>query len=179
MALAAGGHRRAFEVLAARYLAGLTRYCVKFLGSGRSGEDAAQDALVEAWTRRQRYKAGSFRVYLFTLARHRCLNRLRDERRRAFLLEPGRAPEPTGAATAAPGDQLEELLERERRRRTREALLTIPPKLREALLLRFDQGLSYPEIAGIVGRREVTVRSRVFHGLRKLRTALGEEAVEP
>lgn len=173
MALAAADHRGAFEVLAGRHLPPLTRFCAKYLGSARSGEEVAQDVLVEAWTARRRYRPeGRFRVFLLAVARTRCLNRLRDDRRRH-----ARAPaavddlEVPGAAAG----QLDDLLERERERQVRAALLALPPKLREALLLRFDQGLDYAEIARTVGGPEATIRSRVFHGIRKLRTALGAE----
>jgi RNA polymerase sigma-70 factor (ECF subfamily) len=175
MALAAGDHRRAFEVLAARHLPAVTRFCAKYVGSPRAGEEVAQDVLVEAWTWRRRYRPeGRFRVYLLTMARSRCLNRIRDDRRRlarapALVDEPGSAP----AATEA--GQLDALLERERERQVRAALLELPPKLREAVLLRFDQGLDYAEIARAIGRSEATIRSRVFHAIRKLSTALGTE----
>jgi RNA polymerase sigma-70 factor, ECF subfamily len=175
MLLAAGDHRSAFEALARRHLGPLTSYCAKFLGSPRAGEELAQEALLEAWARRRDYRPGRFRVFLFTVARTRCLNRLRDDRRRPAPL-PAIDPdgEPVDPADDRP-DQLDALLERERRRRTREALLSLAPKLREVILLRFDQGLEYAEIARIVGRPEVTVRSRVFHALRRLRAALSEE----
>lgn len=175
MLLAAGDHRRAFDVLARRHLGPLTGYCAKFLGTVRAGEEIAQDALVEAWTQRARYVRGRFKVFLFTIARNRCLNRLRGDRRRGAWSRP--EDEARGAeATGDRPDQLDALLERERLRRAQEALLELAPKLREAVLLRFDLGLSYAEIARIVHRPEVTVRSRVFHAVRRLRGALaGEE----
>lgn len=176
MLLAARGHRRAFEVLAGRHLRALTGFCAKFLGSPRSGEEVAQDALVEAWAQRRRYRPGRFRVFLFTIARNRCRNRARDDRRRQAWQGPPRDDGGIGEAQLDRPDQLDALLERERQRRAREALLELPPKLREAMLLRFDQGLDYAEISRIVGRPGVTIRSRVFHALRRLRAALAEEA---
>lgn len=173
MVLAAGDHRRAFEVLAERHLRPLTGYCAKFFGSARIGEEVAQDALVAAWEQRLRYRPGRFRVFLFTIARNRCLNRLREERRRLAWSRPSLDEAPLDAHGDRP-DQLDALLEQERQRRTREALMTLAPKLREAVLLRFDQGLDYAEISRIVGRPEVTVRSRVFHALKRLRAALAE-----
>lgn len=177
MLLAAQDHRRAFEVLARRHLGPLTGFCTKFLGSAGGGEEIAQDTLAAAWTRRARYTRGRFRVFLFTIARNRCLNRVRGERRRRTWSGP--EDEALGAAVPQGDqpDQLDALLERERLRRMQEALLTLAPKLREAVLLRFDQGLPYAEIARVVRRPEVTVRSRVFHALRRLRLALPEEEI--
>jgi RNA polymerase sigma-70 factor (ECF subfamily) len=170
MALAVADHRRAFEVLAARHLGSLSSYCTKFLGSRAAGEEVAQDVLVEAWTLRHRYRAdGRFASYLVTVARLRCLNRLRGDRlrwsRAPALAEP---PEPRAAGC----DQLDDLLERERQRQVRTALLALSPKLREAVLLRFDRGLDYAEIAGLAGHPEATIRSRVFLAIRRLRDEL-------
>ncbi len=178
MALAAAGHRRAFEVLAGRHLAALAGFCAKLLGSARAGDEVAQDVLVEAWGRREAYRpAGRLRVWLLAMARSRCLNRARDDRRREARTRPLDAAPAEAEAVAAAGGQLDDLLERERERRVRAALLLLPLELREALLLRYDEGLDYAEIARITGRPEGTVRSRVFHALRRLRGALasGEE----
>jgi RNA polymerase sigma-70 factor, ECF subfamily len=167
MALAAAECRAAFEVLVHRHLSALTSFCAKFVGSPRVGEELAQEVLLEAWAQRQRYVSrGKFRSFLFTLARNRCLNHLRDERRHGRSR--GQVPEDRPAGVVAP-DQLDALIGEERRRRVREALLRLPAKLRETVLLRFDQGLDYAEVARIVGRPQATVRSRVLLGLRRLR----------
>jgi RNA polymerase sigma-70 factor, ECF subfamily len=179
MSLAAGDHRPAFEVLASRYLGRLASYGAKFLGDPRAGEEVAQEVLLEVWVGRRRYRPqGRFAVFLFRLARSRCLNRMRDDGRRP-LLHAAPAGDRPGGEREGEGDerpgQLDVLLEQERARRVREALVHLTPKLREAVLLRFDQGLDYAEIAKVVRRSEVTTRSRVFHGLKKLRALLAEE----
>lgn len=177
MTLVGAGRREAFAVLAGRYLSRLAGYCAKCTGSPRVGEELGQDVLLEVWTRRQAYRSsGRFRTWLFTLARNRCLNHLRSERRRSLWLRSSASldPEAPGpAATLAPG-QVDQLLAAERARHVRTALLGLSPKLREAVLLRFDQGLDYAEIARIVSAPEVTVRSRVFLGLKGLRAVLGD-----
>jgi len=176
MLLAAGEYRGAFEVLVGRYLPRLTNYCGKFLGAARTGEEVAQEVLVDAWAHRHRYRpTARFEVFLFTLARNRCLNQVRDVARRgrwdAGLVADG--PSPPAAALAP--DQLDLLLAEERHRIVRSALLALAPKLRECVLLRYDQELDYAEIARIVRRPESTVRSRVFLGLKRLRAELAEE----
>jgi RNA polymerase sigma-70 factor, ECF subfamily len=175
MSLAAGDHRPAFEVLASRYLGRLASYGAKFLGDPRAGEEVAQEVLLEVWVGRRRYRPqGRFAVFLFRLARNRCLNRMRDDGRRSPLHAASAVDRCDGEGDERPG-QLDVLLERERARCVREALVQLTPKLREAVLLRFDQGLAYAEIAKVVGRSEVTTRSRVFHGLKKLRALLSED----
>jgi RNA polymerase sigma-70 factor (ECF subfamily) len=178
MALAAADHRGAFQLLADRHVGVLLAFCTKFLGSARAGDEVAQDVLVEAWSWRRRYRPeGRFRVFLLSMARTRCLNRLRDDRRRLARVRPLAEEAEAAAAAAEPGraDQLDDLLERERERQLRAALLELPTKLREAVLLRFDHGLDYSEIAAIAGCTEGTVRNRVFHALRRLRGGLAAE----
>jgi RNA polymerase sigma-70 factor, ECF subfamily len=54
------------------------------------------------------------------------------------------------------------------------ALGELPEPMREALLLRFSESLAYEDIAAIVGASTSTVRSRVFHGLKRLQGHLTE-----
>lgn len=55
------------------------------------------------------------------------------------------------------------------------ALHRLPPKLRQAVVLRFLEGLSGPEVAAALGVPEATVRTRVYHARRKLRAWLDED----
>ncbi|MGE0870742.1 MAG: RNA polymerase sigma factor [Kofleriaceae bacterium] len=172
MVLASAGSQAAFGQLVERYMARVVNYCTKVTADPRSGEELAQETFLQLWAHRQRYAPSArFVIYLFTAARNRCKNHNRWWRRRT--------PWEDRAATATELDaapvrasQLDDLLDRERQRRTREALTRLPSNLREAVILRFDQGLEYCEIAAIVERPEATVRSRVFHGLRRLRELL-------
>jgi RNA polymerase sigma-70 factor (ECF subfamily) len=171
MALVAGGAKAAFAVLVGRHLPRVTKYCARFAGQLSTAEELAQEIFLELWVRRGRYRSqGKFVVFLFTLARHRCLNRLRDDsRRRRRDLD---ARQDGLAADVCPPDQLDVLLDRERQRRVQAALLGLSPKLREAVLLRFDQGLDYPDVARILGCSESTTRSRVRLAMQRLRDDL-------
>jgi RNA polymerase sigma-70 factor (ECF subfamily) len=170
MTLAAAGSMGAFETLVARHLSAVSRFCTKFLGNPAAGEDVAQDVFVEVWEARARYQPQRrFFMFLLTVARSRCLNHIRGDRRRAARAVEAAGPVEGPEPAAATPEQLDALLESERRRQVRVALRELPPLQREALLLRFDQGLSYPEIARVVGKSEEAIRSRVHHGLKLLR----------
>ena len=171
MVLAAAGAKTAFAVLVGRYLPRVTKYCTRFAGQASTAEELAQEIFLELWVRRARYRSqGKFVVFLFTLARHRCLNRLRDDsRRRQRDMDVGTDGLAPGVC---PPDQLDTLLERERQRRVQVALLGLSTKLREAVLLRFDQGLDYPDVARILGCSESTTRSRVRLAMQRLRDEL-------
>ena len=171
MVLVAGGSKATFVVLVGRYLPRVTKYCARFVGQLATAEELAQEIFLEVWLRRTRYRSqGKFVVFLFTLARHRCLNRLRDDsRRRRRDLDAGLDGLVPGVC---PPDQLDALLEQERQRRVQVALLGLSTKLREAVLLRFDQGLDYPDVARILGCSESTTRSRVRLAMQRLRDEL-------
>ena len=177
MVASAAGHRDAFEVLVARYLPRLTSYCAKLTRDARAAEDLAQDTLLALWQSRGRYRPEhGFRVLAFTIALNRCRNHARSWRRRLRWLGIADQPEDTGATALRDPVHLDQLLELERQRHVRAALARLPHQACAVLLLRFEQELSYAEIAQIVGRREATVRSQVFHALRRLACVLEEES---
>jgi RNA polymerase sigma-70 factor (ECF subfamily) len=171
--LASEGHRAAFERLARRWLPRLTSFAGKWLGDLRAGEEVAQEVLMSVWSARHDYRpAGRFAGFVFTIARNRCKNHVRGSGRR------GRWEVPASADVPEPGEhapnQLDALLERERRRRVHAAVAELAPKLREVLLLRVEQGLTYPDIAAIIGENENTVRSRMRLAVERLRRHLEE-----
>ncbi len=173
--LARAGRSDAFETLVARHMPRLTGFCIKMLGDRRAGEDVAQETWLQVWTHRAGYRPqGRFEAFLYTIARNRCRNAARSVRRRRRYRVDSEISEQDPADDAP--SNLDSLLADERRRQVLDAMQTLSPKLREALILRYSQELDYPQIAAIVGRGESTVRSRVHHGLRRLRRLLGEEA---
>jgi RNA polymerase sigma-70 factor (ECF subfamily) len=166
MRLAAVGVGEAFEMLVKRHQGAVRGFCARMCGGSATGDDVAQEVFVELWRSRARYEPrGRFRPYLFLIARTRCLNAIRSRRDEADA----------GADLVQPGTELEAILERERARRVQHKLAQLPAKLREALLLRYAAGFDYEEMARLLERSPSTVRSRVFHGLLRLRQLFGEE----
>jgi len=172
MALTAGGNKAAFAVLVKRHLPRVTTFCLRFVGAMSAAQELAQEIFLEVWLRRGRYVSqGKFAVFLFVMARTRCLNRMRDEGRR------GRREQGIKEDGPAAPSQLDVLLDKERQRQVQTALMGLSVKLREAVLLRFDQGLDYRDVALILGCTESTTRSRVRLAMLALRDAIA--GVEP
>jgi RNA polymerase sigma-70 factor (ECF subfamily) len=170
MLLSAAGSEEAFEQLVRRHHPRLARYCGKSVGSAVEGDELAQETLVRVWEARRDYQPRApFAVFMLTIARNLCRKRARDSVRRGRWQTEVPESRLEAVSPDASADVVEKLLEREQQRRVREAMLALPDTFREVLLLRFDQELDYAEISRIVGRNEATVRSRVFHGLKKLR----------
>jgi RNA polymerase sigma-70 factor (ECF subfamily) len=75
------------------------------------------------------------------------------------IADPGRGPEELAVA-------------HDQGRRVMEGLSRVPPVFREAVVLRDLEGLSYEEIAEVLGVRVGTVRSRIARGREQLRILL-------
>ena len=171
MRLASAGTRPAFAALVARHAGRLNGFCIKMTSDRRTGEDVAQETWLQLWASRKRYKPeGKFDSFLYTIARNRCRNALRSARRRGRVQSDVELD--TESFSSDEPSHLDAILDNERRDRVHRAMATLSPKFREALLLRYSQDLDYAQIATIVGRSESTVRSRVHHGIKKLRTSL-------
>jgi RNA polymerase sigma-70 factor (ECF subfamily) len=167
MRLCAAGMDDAFALLVRRHQGAVRGFCARMCGGSATGDDVAQEVFVELWRSRTRFEPrGRFRSYLFLIARTRCLNAVRRRRDEEDL----------SADLVQPGTELEAILERDRARRVQQKLALLPARLREALLLRYSAGLDYDEMARVLDRSQSTVRSRVFHGILRLRQLFGKEA---
>jgi len=169
MTLAQAGMREAFAVLVERHAERLVQACSRLFNNAEAGAELAQETWVTVWTQRSHYRAeGKFVVWLITAAR----NRYRNHLRRQGVVQHHVWQEAADGAQAPAPEQIDRLLVQERQRRVRDALARLPDRMREALLLRYAEELRYDEMAEIVGAGEATLRSRVHHGLRLLRTLL-------
>ncbi len=86
--LAAGDDRALADVFG-RLASSVYGGAVRVLGNGSAAQDVVQDVFVELWSHPDRYDpaAGSLRTYLMVLARHRAVDVMRSELRRAARQE--------------------------------------------------------------------------------------------
>ncbi|HET8978478.1 MAG TPA: RNA polymerase subunit sigma-70 [Solirubrobacteraceae bacterium] len=83
LARAQRGDADAFEQLTGPYRRELQLHCYRILGSLQDAEDLLQETLLAAWRGLEQFEArSSLRAWLYTIATNRCLNALRDRRRR-------------------------------------------------------------------------------------------------
>ena len=161
------GDEFAFVALYDRYKGAIYAYCAKMLLDREAAQDMLQDTFARAYEHRERLlNTTSFKAWLFTIARHQCLNVLRKSGREVRFAP--NAPEPRSAGETPFG----ELLKSERTALVNKTLAELSPEYREVVVLREYQNLSYDEIAAVTKTTVSSVKSRLFKARRKIGEAL-------
>jgi RNA polymerase sigma-70 factor (ECF subfamily) len=162
------------QELVGRYQYRLVRYLIYLLGRRDEVDDLVQETWLRVLERGSSYDGRSrFEPWLFTIARNLAIDHLRKgrtfslnsnaegEQDTALQTPASNAPSPfTLAARTEDAERLAGSLE------------SLEPIYREALVLRFQEELSLQEISGVVGAPVATVASRIYRGLRTLRSRL-------
>ena len=158
------GDSDAFRHLVVRYQSSAIGHARAILANGEDARDAAQDAFLSAFRSLDRFDEGrKFYPWLYTILRNRCLTVLAERR-----LRPQAAVDELELVASSPERSPEDLLALEG------ALRRLGPDEREIIMLRHFDGLSYAELAELLGIPAGTVMSRLFNARRKLREALGQ-----
>ena len=167
--LSAGDYRGAIAECASVFGPGLGRFCFSLLGAQADAEEAVQETLMAAHKGLPNYRGdGSVKAWLFGIARRQCA-RLSERRKRNQHLH--LVPDDV----AGKSDTAEALALARRAMKVRAALSRLKPSEREALLLRFQAGLSYREIGAACAIEEAAARKRASRGLATLRKTLSKE----
>jgi RNA polymerase sigma-70 factor (ECF subfamily) len=158
------GDRAAFAALVERYWDRLYRWLYHLTRDGHAAEDLAQETFLKAFAGLDKFRAGTnFGAWLFRIAHNNFANQHRAARKRQPLSpdlpDPGRGP-------------LEQALSQEALQGLTRALNRLPTDFRAALLLRAEEGLSFRQIADVLGLTEETARWRVFKARQKLLSLL-------
>ncbi len=145
------------------------RYCRAALADPALADDIQQQVFIEAFRDLPRFAGRStVRTWLLGIARHRVLDAAKRRRRSRSHLDDACAPTAAEHADprALPGEWIDE---------TRllsvlvECVYELEEPARTSVLLRFQQGLSYDEMAQISGENPGTLQARVSRALRRLR----------
>ncbi len=160
---ARGGSQEAFVTLYRRHRTALFRFAWRMTNSIEAAEDVTQECFL-ALVRGAAFDPGRapFETYLFGIARHMVFRQLRISEREAEQLE----------EVAAPLDVLGNLLRAERSELVRQAIASLPPLQREAIVLFEYEGLSLENIAAIASIEVGAVKARLCRARESLRKRL-------
>jgi len=157
----------AWSEIVARYRRRVFHIAYKFTSKHDQAEDLTQDIFVKLLRSLDKFhRDADFGTWLTSVARHYCIDHYRARKReREVLVEDLVAFDHAPAASGNPHRALED---RDTKTLLRRGLDQLPPKLREAVVLRDLQGLTYQEMASRLGLPEGTVKSRINRGREEL-----------
>jgi len=165
------GETDAFAVLVERYYDRYARYAVQLVGNREDAEEAVQDAFVRAYAALPRYEERErFGGWLLRIVVNECRT-VAARRRRHDYRFPDLDSAAWGAAERGVAEQHPEEVAALREELAR-ALARIPIEQREALLLKYAEGLSYDEIAAVTGAGTSALKMRVKRACARLREIL-------
>jgi RNA polymerase sigma-70 factor, ECF subfamily len=147
------------------------RFCLAQLGDPAAAEDVAAETFHKAyaaWPRLPETDADGVRRWIFRIARNATIDHLRRGRRRALLL--GRLGSNGHHARSVDVETVAAI--RAELREVLEAIHRLRPRDRELLAMRVAAGLSYAEIAEMVGSTEQAARTATHRALTRVREAL-------
>lgn len=169
-ALARGERKQALSLLMELYGTAIYNYCRHMLGDADDADDVLQTTFSQAFVDLMTFRGEtSFRSWLYGIARHRCLDRRKTDGRREHLFE-NVASLPDVEAPGATAEQ--RALMKQYRKYLLACLGKLEPPVRDALLLRFMEQMSYEEMAKLTGERAATLQMRVARAMPGLRKCL-------
>jgi len=160
------GDRNAFNVLVLKYQHKVMKLVMRYVRDQAEAEDIAQEAFIKAYRALPSFRGESaFYTWLYRIAINTAKNSLMSGRKRLvdYDLDLQDPDDYTGQVLLKHGDTPERMLLTDEIRQTvQEAMRSLPDDLREAIVLRELDGLSYEEIAEVMECPVGTVRSRIF-----------------
>ena len=171
------GDSQAFEILYERYSQSVLSYLYRMLGNLEDVESIGQEVFLRAFRFRATYKfPQKLSTWLFTITRNLAINQSRRRRRSPIrnitelnLDGIDISGDPYQVAAKATDD----LEKQEEIAGVLKALDGLPTDQKEVIVLGVFQDLTYAEMEDITGTKAVTLRSRMFHGLKRLARTIG------
>jgi RNA polymerase sigma-70 factor (ECF subfamily) len=158
------GSKAAFVALYDRHKVKIFQYCVRMMKDRSEAEDIVQSVFVRLFERANQIDCpDKFRSWLYCVARNFCLTRMRARAASAEV-------ESESASVTADTSLVDELEDRQNGAGSlvRRGIARLSPELREVIILREFQELSYKEIAEVTSINEGTVKFRLFTARKKL-----------
>jgi RNA polymerase sigma factor (sigma-70 family) len=173
------GDQTAFEQIVRHWETPMLNFFYRSVGDLDVAEDLRQDLFVRLYTYRASYRGnGTFRAWLYQLAANVLRTYLR--RVKTFVSLDGDKADGEESRLELAGSEppaSEIVQRRDTARVVREMLATLSPEDREALMLRFYEGLRYNEICQALNMAETSAKSRVYRAIERLRHLAAERGL--
>ena len=159
---------QAFAKLYDRYAAKIYRYLLSRLGNVASAEDVTSQTFLRAYEMFPRYRhQGYFSAWLFTIARSKYVDYLRKTKRQSEIkIDQIKDPQE---------DLLQGVIRSERLADVKIAIGRLAEEDLELLRLRFVAGLSFAEMAALLGRNEDVVKKTLYRLLARLQSQMEDD----
>ena len=163
------GEQAAFLELYDRYREPIFRFAYRLLGSVEIAEDVTHDCFLSLIRKPENYRPerASLKTYLYAAARNLSMKHFRNQGRETGMDEVNE--EPKESPRRGP---LRRLLDEELAAQVRDAVSSLPPLQREALILFEYEGLSLNEVAEIAGTDVGAIKARLYRAREGLRRIL-------
>lgn len=174
---AAAGDAAAFEMLLAPYERQLYALCLRIAGNREDALDCVQETLLRIWRSLPKYRRQSaLTTWFYRIAANTCFDLLRRQKYRPLVSLEAMTDEGFSPAADEQSDCNPEVnLECSARKNSlAQTIARLPDKLRDVLILRDVEGLSYEQISESLGVPAGTVRSRLSRARLKLKELLAE-----
>ncbi len=174
------GDLQAFEKLFARHRGPVFRFVSRYVSDREAAAELTQDIFLKVVRSSADFRGGSkFTTWLYRIARNACIDRLRRMSFRKTLSldqtsgsEEGEGRTLLDVLSDPNGDVERQVVHGRLREKIAQAVAGLPDDQREVFLLREVAGLSFREVAEVVGCPENTAKSRMRYALERLREAL-------
>jgi RNA polymerase sigma-70 factor (ECF subfamily) len=172
-----GGNRESFGTIVRRFQQQIYDLCFHYLGTMQDAEDATADVFIKAYRSLTSFNPQyAFSTWLYKIAVNHSIGILRRQKReREYLKDEG--ANPLTVKSARPPEAV--FFENDQKAAFFNALVSLPDKYRTALMLKYQQDLSYKEIGEIMDMPVNTVGSLILRGKKELRDILEDEIREP
>jgi len=166
------GDKQAFALIYERYNQSVLSFLYRMLGNIEDVESIGQEVFLRAFRFAPTYRyPAKLSTWIFTIARNLAINNIRRRKRspvRTITELKLEGADGSGDADFVAAQATDDAEQREEISRVLKALDDLPHDQKEAIMLGIFQDLSYAQMEEITGAKAVTLRSRMFHGLKRL-----------
>lgn len=162
-----GGDRSAFTDLVEKYQSPIFNLAYRMTGSYEDADDLTQEIFIRAYQKLQQFDPNKkFFTWLYTIGVNHIRNHLKKNFRDVLHLK---AANSSLEQQQRNGEEEGDVLSDERMIRLEQVIRKLPVDLREAIILKFMQDLTFEEVADVMGDSVSAVKMRIYRGLEKIK----------